>query len=145
MCNSPRGFYIFVLIKQKEMAIQFKMVAKQNNIATPPEVKYYPCAVSQGEIDLDDLAKTIASRSTLSKADCYGVMIAMSEAIGEALANGKLVKIESLGTFSVALTGKGAADAENIGKSNITGAKITYKPSKTLKKGLTQLKYKRIY
>lgn len=127
------------------MAVAFKMVAKQNNIATPPEVKYYPCAVSQGEIDLDDLAKTIASRSTISKADCYGVMIAMSEVISEVLSNGKLVKIESLGTFSIALTGKGTTNAETIGKSNITGAKINYKPSKTLKKNLKQLKFKRIY
>ncbi|NCO63725.1 MAG: hypothetical protein GW839_10100 [Flavobacteriales bacterium] len=64
------------------------MVAKQNNIATPPQIKYYPCAVSQGTIDLERLADIISSRSSLSVSDCYGVLMAMTGVIGETLAQG---------------------------------------------------------
>jgi predicted histone-like DNA-binding protein len=126
------------------MAVQFKMVPKQNNLSTPPVVKYYPCAVSQGEVNLDDLAKIISESSSMSKADCYGVIIALSNAIGKSLAEGNIVKIDNLGTFALKLQGSAADSPEPLGKNSIKGAKINYKPSKELKKRREQVTYKRI-
>ena len=127
------------------MPVNFKMVPKQNNISIPPQIKYYPCAVSKGTLDLEQVADIISSRSSLTPGDCYGVLISMSAVIGEALAEGKIVKIDSLGTFALTLTGTGADSPEPIGKSNIKMAKIVYKPSKRLKKILSTLAFKRIY
>lgn len=126
------------------MAVEFKMVPKHNNLVTPAQVNYYPCAVSVGEVSLDDLARTIASRSTMSRPDCYGVIMAMSDVIGEALSNGKIVKIDSLGTFQLVLQGTPSPTEEALGKSNIKAAKINYKPSKELKNKMRRNTYKRI-
>ena len=126
------------------MAVQFKMIPKQNNLVTPPEVKYFPCVVSKGEENLDSLAKLIASRSTISKADCYGVIMALSDAIGEALCEGKIVRIDSLGTFKLGVTGSPADSPEPLGKSNIIGTKILYQPSKDLKSKIKETQFKRI-
>ena len=126
------------------MSVQFKMIPKQNNLVSPPEVKYYPCAVSKGEMQLDDLAKIISGRSSMSKADCYGVIMALSDVIGEALSNGNIVKIDSLGTFQLILQGTAAETEEALGKSNIKGAKISYKPSKELKTKVKRITYKRM-
>lgn len=126
------------------MAVQFKMVPKQNNLVSPPEVKYYPCAVSVGEVNLDDLSRIIASRSTMSRADCYGVIMALSDVIGESLSLGNIVKIDSIGTFQLVLKGTASDQEEVLGKSNITGARINYKPSKDLKNKMRRNVYKRI-
>jgi predicted histone-like DNA-binding protein len=126
------------------MSVQFKMIPKQNNLVSPPEVKYYPCAVSKGEVHLNDLARIIASRSTISRADCYGVIMALSDVIGEALSEGNIVKIESLGTFSLAIHGSAADAPEPLGKATIMGAKISYKPSKDLKSKVKRITYKRM-
>jgi predicted histone-like DNA-binding protein len=126
------------------MPVEFKMIPKQNNLVSPPEVKYYPCAVSQGQVDLDDLAKIIASRSTISRVDCYGVIIALSEVISESLADGNIVKIDNLGSFQLVLLGTAAETKDPLGKSNIKGAKISYKPSKELKNKLKRITYKRM-
>jgi predicted histone-like DNA-binding protein len=126
------------------MAVQFKMVPKQNNLASPPEIKFYPCAVSRGEVNLDDLAKIISDTSSMSKADCYGVIIALSNAIGKSLADGNLVKIDPLGTFSLRLQGTAADSPEPLGKNTIKGANINYKPSRELQKRMEQVTYKRI-
>lgn len=126
------------------MAIAFKMVPKQNNIVSPPQVKYYPCAVSSGEVDLEYLAEIIASRSTVSVADCYGVLIGMSQVIGEELAKGKIVKIERLGTFALTLKGVGTDEPEKLNKNTILGTKMLFKPARSLKKVLTTLKFKRL-
>ena len=126
------------------MAVQFKMIPKQNNLATPPEVKYYPCVICKGDENLQSLAKIIATRSTISKADCYGVIMALSDAIGEALCEGKIVRIESLGTFKLGVMGSAADSSEPLGKSNIKGAKILYKPSIDLKSKIKEVTFKRI-
>ena len=126
------------------MAVQFKMVSKQNNLVSPPEINYFPCAVSEGEVHLDDLARIIASRSTMSRADCYGVIMALSEVIGESLSNGKIVKINSLGTFQLVLQGTASATEAVLGKTNIKGAKINYRPSKELKGKMNRITYKRM-
>ena len=124
------------------MPVQFKMVAKQNNLASPPEVKYFPCAVSNNEVDLDNLADIISYQSTLTKADCYAVIIALTEAIGESLSNGSIVRLDSLGTFRLTLQGKGNITPDDLGKSNIIGAKVKYKPSKNINNKLKGITYK---
>jgi len=126
------------------MAVSFKMVPKTNNLASPPETKYYPCAVHNGEVNLNQLAAIVASRSTVSRVDCYGVIIGLTQAIGESLAAGRIVKIDDLGTFQITLLGLPADSPAELGKSSIKGAKIIYKPSRDLKSTLKQLKYKRM-
>ena len=126
------------------MAVQFKMVLKQNNLASPPEVKYYPCAVSQGEVNLDDLSKIIANSSTMSRADCYGVIMAMSEVIGQQLLQGRIIRIDNLGTFSLTLQGTAADSPEPLGKSNIKKAKMLFQPSKDIKEVLKKIEFKRV-
>ncbi|MGL2967023.1 HU family DNA-binding protein [Flavobacterium sp. XGLA_31] len=126
------------------MAVHFKMVAKQNNLASPPEIQYYPCAVHQGVMDLNALAEVISASSTLTPADCYGVIIALTDAIGEALKQGRIIKMEALGTFQLTLQGAAATSPEALGKSNIKGAKVVYKPSAKIKKKLKQVVFKRV-
>ena len=126
------------------MAVSFKMLPKKNNLATPPEIKYYPCAIHNGEDDLDSLADIVASQSTISKADCYGVIMALTKAISESLAEGRIVRIDSLGTFQITLEGLPANSLEELGKANIKRAKIVYKPALNMKKKLKGLTYKRI-
>ncbi len=126
------------------MSISFKLVPKKNNLVSPPQIKYYPCAVSKATATLDDLAKVVASRSTMSKADCYGVIISLTEAIGEALADGKIIKIDDLGTFQITLQGTPADTQEELGKANIKKAKIIYKPSTEMKVRLKKMEFKRI-
>lgn len=139
-----RLFCITNTVKLETMPVEFKMVAKQNNLVSPPEVKYFPCAVSKDEVDLDNLADIISSRSTMSKADCYGVIIALTETIGDALTNGSIVKLKSLGTFRLTLQGTAANTVDDLGKSNIKGAKVIYKPSKEINSKLKEVTYKRV-
>ena len=126
------------------MSVSYKLIPKQNNLATPPEVKYYPCVVTNGEVGLKDLAKIIATRSTISKADCYGVIMALCDVIGDSLSDGKIVRIDSLGSFQVSAIGEAAESVDSMSKSIIKGTKILYKPSKDLKNTMKNIKYKKI-
>jgi hypothetical protein len=68
------------------------MIPKRNSLVSPPIIKYYPCAVSKGEVNLDNLARIIASRTTMSRPDCFGGIMALSDVFGESLANGNICK-----------------------------------------------------
>ena len=126
------------------MSISFKMVPKKNMMVSPPQTKYYPCAIHKGEEDLESLAEIVASRSTVSMADCYGVIIGLTQVISEALSDGRIVRIDGLGSFQVTLQGLPADTPEELGKANIKKAKIVYKPSINMKKKLNLLSYKRL-
>ena len=93
----------------------------------------------RGEGDLAGLAAIISSRSTSSKADCYGVSMALSQALGESLSDGKIVRVESLGTFSITRQGTAADAPQPLGKTNIKRAKIVYHPAKDLKNSVKKL------
>lgn len=126
------------------MPIQFKMVAKRNNLVQPPEVNYYPCAVNQGEETLESLAQKICAASSLTEADCFGVMYALSNAISEALTEGKIVRIDSLGTFQLTLQGTASEEQEVRGKKYITGNRVVFRPSKRLKTTMEKVTYAQI-
>ena len=126
------------------MAVQFKMVPKKNILVSPPQIKYYPCAIHKGEEDLDSLAEIVASRSTVSKADCYGVIIGLTEVISEALAAGSIVRIDSLGSFQITVQGTPADTLEELGTANSKGSKIKFNPSKRMKSKLKNLVFKRV-
>lgn len=111
---------------------------------SPPVTKYYPCAVHSGEVDLDRLSDIAASRSTLSKADCYAAIIALTQAIGESLSEGHIVRLDNLGTFQITLKGLPADSPEDLGKANIKKGAVIYKPSRKMKEVIKNLSYKRI-
>ena len=108
------------------MPVKFKMLPKKNTLVSPPEVKYYPCAIHKGEEDLESLADLVASRSAMSVGDCYGVIMSLTVTIGEALAAGRIVRIDTLGSFQITLKGTPADSLEPLGKSNIKGVNVVY-------------------
>jgi len=124
------------------MSINVKIVPLKNSLSTPPEVKYYPCAVSSGTVALEELAQEISHRCTLTEADCYASIIALSEVIADALSNGKIIKMDKLGSLQLTLKSKGSSTPEACSKTNIIGNKIVFKPSKYLKKRMETNVYK---
>ncbi|MGL2966727.1 HU family DNA-binding protein [Flavobacterium sp. XGLA_31] len=126
------------------MAVTFKMIPKKNMQVSPPEVKFYPCAVSQGRVDLDVLSQIVASRSTVSEADCYGVIVGLTKVISESLLKGNIVDIDFLGSFALTLQGTAAESEAPLGKSNITKTKVVFSPCRKLKDELKKTTFKRI-
>lgn len=126
------------------MAIHFKMVPKKNMQVTPPEIKYYPCAVSQGKVDLDTLSDLVSEQSTMSKADCYGVIIGLTQIIAKELAKGNTVVIDRLGSLKLTVQGTPATTDEELGKNTIAKINVVYQPSVALKKILKETTFKRI-
>ena len=87
------------------MSISFKIMPKKNSLVSPPQIKYYPCAIQDGEDNLQSLTDILSSQSTISRADCYGVIMALTKVFGESLSEGRILRIDNLDSFQITLQG----------------------------------------
>lgn len=75
----------------------------QSPLHTPGTTYNYPLVMNQQTKTTDDMVKHIQEVCTLTQVDCNAVIEAMSDYIVRTLADGNVVHIEHLGTFSSAL------------------------------------------
>lgn len=94
--------------------------------------KWYADAVTDGELNIDGLSARIEKFSALSEADIKGVIVALENVIQEALADGKIVRLDKLGTLYPTLS-SGAADTEKDFHSGlIKSVGVNYRAGKRI-------------
>jgi predicted histone-like DNA-binding protein len=89
--------------------IQVKRVQKVNPQAPEGPRKFHARALLSGVANLDELALLSAKQSSLSKADCYGVIIALLDAIVYRLNEGDKIELGHLGDFKISVSSEGVA------------------------------------
>lgn len=124
------------------MAIKFNVVEKpQPGVAGGGKKKWYAIVKSDGELTIDDLTKEIEKFSALSEADIRGVIIALENVIVNELVNGKIIRLDKLGSFYPSLSSEGAATAEEFNSSMIKSAKVNYRPGTRIADALKTAKF----
>lgn len=91
---------------------------------------YYAKAQADGEVTMDDMADDIAYATSLTDGDVLNVIRALIRQMNKNLANGKIVRLENLGCFQMQLCSDGVADKDKFTSSNITKARIQFRPGK---------------
>ena len=125
------------------MPVKFKVVELSNPQDRQAPKKFYPRAVSKGEISLRELARDIDDISTLSSTDVYAVLESLLVILPKHISQGNIVRLGDFGSFSLTITGVGADRAEKVTENSITGNKIVFRPGKELKKQLDAIDYKK--
>lgn len=119
------------------MAIKFCVREKgQPGVVGGGTKKFYASIVTDGEASLDDLVKDIEKFSSLSEPDIRGVVIALENVIQNKLAEGRIVRLEKLGSLYPTLSSEGEEKAENVSSSSIKELSINYRPGERLKKAI---------
>lgn len=124
--------------------INFKSVAKRNPQDVALEPKFYAQANYKGYADLDDLAAFAALHSTVSRPDCYAVLLALLTGISRELDNGNIVRLGKLGNFRVSLSSEGKDLPEAVTEASIKKAKILFSPGVELQDMLKLLSFKKV-
>ncbi len=115
------------------MSIKIKAITRINPREPEAAKRFYAVAVNQGELTLNSLSKQIAQMSTVSKTDIYAVLMALTEVIPQALEDGRIVRLGSLGSFSVSVRSESSATAEEVTSNNVKQLKLHFRPSAELK------------
>lgn len=126
------------------MSIKYNLIEKgKPGVIGGGQKKWYANIVTDGEVTIDDLVKQIEKFSALSEADIRGVIIALENVIQDQLANGKIIRLDKLGSFYPSLSSEGVDDAKDFTVANIKGAKVNYRPGKRISNALSTATFKK--
>lgn len=124
--------------------VKFKTISRKNPQDLLAPEKFYAQAVNDGRIDLRELALFASKQSTVSRADCHAVLIALVELVTHHLAEGRIVELGELGSFRMSLSSSGLDQSEDLTASAIKKAKILFSPGADLKSMLKTIKYTKV-
>ncbi len=126
------------------MSIKYKLIERnQPGVAGGGVKKWYANVFNDGEVTVDDLVKKIEKFSALSEADIRGVIIALENVIQEELVNGKIIRLDKLGSFYPSLSSEGVATEADFTSANIRSAKVNYRPGKRISNALSTATFKK--
>ncbi|WP_406649381.1 HU family DNA-binding protein [Ornithobacterium rhinotracheale] len=126
------------------MSIKYNVIQRRNPSKPEEPQKYYAVVASDGEMDIAQLVKQIEKFSALSEADIRGVIIALENVIQDALAAGKIVRLDKLGLLYATLS-SGAADTEKDFHSGlIKKVGVNYRPGKRILDSMKAAGFERI-
>lgn len=94
--------------------------------------KFYAQVVSSGTVDLERLAYLVSNQSTVREGDCYAVILSLVHNIVDELKQGKIVKIDRLGSFQLAVSAKGVDSYKDVNPSVIKSVRVNFRPDKRL-------------
>ena len=125
------------------MSVKFKSVQRINPQDVTAQKKFYARAIADGVTDLDELSKLVASQCTVSRADCYAVLLALEANVVRELENGRIVRLGELGSYQLGVSAQGMITTDEVNASTIKKARINFRPGTGLKAMLKTLVYKK--
>ncbi len=126
------------------MPIKYNLIEKgEPGVTGGGTKKWYAVATNDGELTVDDLVKLIEKFSALSEADIRGVIIAVENVIMDSIANGKIIRLDKLGSFYPTLSSRGADTEEDFDTSYIRGASVRYRAGTRISNALKTTTFKK--
>jgi len=126
------------------MPIHYKLYQKpQPGVAGGGQKKWYALATLGEELTIDDLVRKIEKFSSFSEADIRGIIIAMENVIKEEMTNGKVIRLDVLGSFYPSLSSVGTESEEDFTADNIKSARAIYRPGKRISNALLRADFKK--
>lgn len=92
--------------------------------------KWYPRSSTAGVMDTDDVAKRIASMSTVSPGDTYAVLLSLGPVLRELMSFGYSVKLKGVGTFYLTggAAGQGVDTPDEVSGEQFTELRVRFIP-----------------
>lgn len=126
------------------MAIKFKAIEKgQPGVVGGGTKKFYASIVIDGEATVDEIVRDIEKFSSLSEPDIRGVILALENVIQTKLSDGKIVRLEKLGSFYPSISSKGENSQAEVTSDTIKEVSINYRPGDRLKKVINEAGFKK--
>lgn len=115
------------------MSVDYKVVEKgQPGVAGGGQKKFYAQIINGKEATIDEIVKNIERFSALSEADINGVIIALENVIQDLLSQGRIVRLQKLGSLYPTLSSKGEETPEEVSAHSIRKVGVNYRPGKRI-------------
>ena len=122
--------------------MKIRLVPKKNP-QKREEVKFYANPVNVGRKTLDDIARDISGRSSLTRGDISNVLYNFIDCLPHYLRDGFSIQLGEFGSMRVTLSSKGA-ETEKAFKTETIKPRVTFTPGVELKAALRDNSYESV-
>ena len=119
--------------------MKIRLVPKKNP-QKREEVKFYANPVNVGRKTLDDIARDISGRSSLTRGDISNVLYNFIDCLPHYLRDGFSIQLGEFGSMRVTLSSKGA-ETEKTFKTGTIKPRVVFTPGTELKRELAANSY----
>ena len=119
--------------------MKIRLVPKKNP-QKREEVKFYANPVNVGRKTLDDIARDISGRSSLTRGDISNVLYNFIDCLPHYLRDGFSIQLGEFGSMRVTLSSKGA-ETEKTFKTETIKPRVVFTPGAELKRELAANSY----
>jgi len=126
------------------MSVRFRAVERVNPRDLTLPNKYYPQIINGDDVTFDELAELISKVSSLNYGDVLGALGTLIEVIQMQLKHGRQVRLHTLGTLFLTLSGEGTDTPEDLTNSSIARTNIRFRPGKRLKRTIGILDFEKV-
>ena len=116
--------------------MKYKVIEKFNPQKPEEPRKWYANPINSGTVTLNDLAKKIAGRSSLTRGDIENVLANCLDELPTFLKMGMSVSLGEFGTLRLSIASEGTERKDEFSNNNIKGVRVIFTPSNELKKSL---------
>ncbi|GGF68725.1 HU family DNA-binding protein [Wenyingzhuangia marina] len=113
--------------------VKIKPLQKSNPRDLTAEKKFYAQAIATGTTDLERLAYLVSNQSTVREADCYAVILSLVHNIVDELEQGKIVKLDKLGSFQVGVRSLPSETEKEVSANSVKSAHLNFRPDTKLR------------
>ncbi len=106
--------------------------------------KFYAQVVYGDEVTVDDLSKEIEKFCSLSEPDVRAVILALENVIQTKLSEGRIVRLERLGSLYPAISSQGEAKAEDVDANSIKSVSVNYRPGVRILAAMNDAGFKKV-
>jgi predicted histone-like DNA-binding protein len=126
------------------MTIKVTPIARKNPLQLERPVRYYAGKVYQGEITMERIAKYISNKIDFDEELVTLVIDELLNSIQKRLEEGKIVRINDMGSLSVSLHSHPSPTPDDFSLEKIKKLKVSFKPTKSLKNKVSKFSVKKI-
>jgi predicted histone-like DNA-binding protein len=126
------------------MKVEYHIFSKRSPRQPEAPPRYYPGLKRKGTICTEEVCEIISGKSSLTAADVQGVLVALGAEIERAVQEGKAIKLDFIGTFSLGIKSEGDSDPDKIRPGHIKSATIKFLPDLRIKRRLKKIRFKRV-
>lgn len=126
------------------MSVKYSIVALHNPSKLTEPRKYYAKAQAYGNLPLETICENVSHSGSIVRGDVLAVSDGLIFQMIAGLRAGQIVELGDFGHFQVQVQSAGAETAKEFTATNISKAKIQFRPGKMLQNMLKTLEYSQV-